>query len=59
LVNKLKHNKCDQDDFDKECYELRQIMASLGKGGPVEIRAPSPKGPKVTAEDIERWDACA
>ena len=31
----------------------------MGTGAPVEIRAPSPKGPKVTQEDIDRWNAAA
>ena len=29
----------------------------MGTGVPVEIRAASPKGPKVTQDDIDRWNA--
>ena len=39
--------------------EIRALMANMGTGAPVEIRAPSPKGPKVTQEDIDRWNAAA
>ena len=28
-------------------------------GAPVEIRAPTPKGPKVSQDDIDRWNAYA
>ena len=31
----------------------------MATGAPVEVRAPSPKGPKVTQEDIDRWNAAA
>lgn len=55
----LKHNKVEQDDFDRELEELRALIANMGTGAPVEIRAPSPKGPKVTQDDIDRWNAAA
>lgn len=59
-MNKLKNSKCSQDDFDKESFEIREILSSLGKGGPVEIKAgPASSGPKVSSEDIERWDEAA
>ena len=35
------------------------MIANMGTGAPIEIRAPSPKGPKVTQEDIDRWNAAA
>ena len=38
---------------------MRSLIANIGTGAPVEIRAPSPKGPKVTQEDIDRWNAAA
>ena len=25
-------------------------------GAPVEIRAPTPKGPKISQDDIDRWN---
>jgi hypothetical protein len=31
----------------------------MGTGAPVEIRAATPKGPKVSQEDIDRWNAYA
>ena len=44
----LKKDKVEVDDFDKECYELRQMIQALGSGKPVEIRAKTPSGPKIT-----------
>ena len=38
---------------------MRNLIAGMGTGAPVEIRAASPKGPKVTQEDIDRWNAAA
>jgi len=35
------------------------MIANMGTGAPIEIRAASPKGPKVTQEDIDRWNAAA
>jgi len=35
------------------------MIEALGSGKPIEIRAPSPKGPKVTQEDIDRWNEAA
>lgn len=55
----VKENKVEIDDFDKEAEEVRALIAGMGSGKPVEIRAPSPKGPKVTQEDIDRWNATA
>lgn len=31
----------------------------MGTGQPIEIRAPTPKGPKISQEDIDRWNAYA
>lgn len=33
------------------------MIQGLGSGKPVEVRAVSPKGPKVTQEDIDKWNA--
>ena len=35
------------------------MINSIGSGKPVEIRAPTPKGPKITQEDIDRWNSFA
>lgn len=32
------------------------MIAGLKAGKPVEIRAPSPKGPKITEEDVAKWN---
>ena len=45
--------------MDAGLEELRAMIANMGTGAPIEIRAPSPKGPKVTQEDIDRWNAAA
>jgi hypothetical protein len=44
--------------FDTECIEIREIISKMGTGQPIEIRAPTPKqeGPKITQEDIDRWN---
>jgi hypothetical protein len=44
--------------FDAECIEIREIISKMGTGQPIEIRAPTPKqeGPKITQEDIDRWN---
>ena len=33
------------------------MIGKMGSGQPVEIRAPTPKGPKVSQEDIDKWNA--
>jgi len=35
------------------------MVEALGKGKPVEMRASSPKGPKVTEDDIAKWNKAA
>ena len=46
----LAQNKVEQDDFDTEIFQLKDLIAKLGSGQKVEIRAPTPKkeGPKIT-----------
>lgn len=58
-LKNLKAEKCAQDDFDEESVAIRELINSMGTGAPVEIRAPTPKGPKVSQEDIDRWNAYA
>lgn len=58
-IDQLKNSKVDQDEFDKESHELRLMIQALGTGKPVEIRAKTPTGPKITAEDVERWNSAA
>lgn len=57
--SELQRNKCEVDDFDKECHEIRSMIQALGSGKPVEIRAKTPSGPKISAEDIDRWNKAA
>lgn len=47
-LEQLKRNKVECDDFDKECMELRAMIQAMGSGKPVEIRAKTPSGPKIT-----------
>lgn len=58
-IKVLKLNKAGTDDLDREIGELKEAIAGLASGKPVEIRASSPKGPKITQEDIDRWNAAA
>jgi len=44
----LKAEKCEKDEFDEESVAVREIINSIGTGKPVEIRAPTPKGPKIS-----------
>ena len=53
----VKTNKVDTSTLEEAVYELKEMMAGMSSGGPVEIRAPSPGGPKVTQADIDRWNA--
>lgn len=55
-LNDLRANKVDQDEFDKNINELMQMISSLKAGKPIEIRAPSPKGPKLTEELVAKWN---
>lgn len=58
-LEQLKRNKVENDDFDKECMELRAMIQAMGSGKPVEIRAKTPSGPKITEEDIAKWNTAA
>lgn len=49
-------NKVDQDEFDNEIYLIKNMISNLSQGKPVEIRAATPKGPKVSQDDIDRWN---
>ena len=53
----VKSNKVETSDHEREIYELKEIMASMSRGTPVEVRASSPQGPKITQADIDRWNA--
>lgn len=33
------------------------MINSIGTGKPVEIRAATPKGPKITQDDIDHWNS--
>ena len=35
------------------------MIQALGTGKPVEIRAKTPSGPKITKEDVDRWNSAA
>lgn len=35
------------------------MITKLSQGKPVEIRAASPKGPKFTQDDIDKWNGLA
>ena len=39
-IKDLKINKNDQKQFDKEIYELRNILSKISSGKPVEIIIP-------------------
>ena len=52
----MKRDKTEQEQFDQECLDVREMISNMNTGQPVEIRAPTPKGPKITQEDIDRWN---
>ena len=49
----------DQDDYDKQIQEMMQMIQALSSGKPVEVRAPTPKGPKISEEDVAKWNKAA
>lgn len=53
----LKDEKCEIDDFNEESVAVREMINSIGTGKPVEIRAATPKGPKITQDDIDHWNS--
>lgn len=55
----LDEEKADKNDVAAEVRRLEDIIESLGSGKPVEVRAASPKGPKVTEDDIDKWNKAA
>ena len=55
----MKAEKCEKDEFDEESVALREMINAIGTGQPVEIRAPTPKGPKITQEDVDLWNGYA
>lgn len=58
-INQVKEHKVDQDDYDKQIAEMMQMIQALSSGKPVEVRAPTPKGPKITEEDVAKWNQAA
>ena len=58
-IKNLEAEKVAQDDFDEESVAIRELINSMNTGKPVEIRAPTPKGPKISQEDIDRWNSYA
>ena len=53
----MKDEKCEIDDFNEESVAVREMINSIGTGKPVEIRAATPKGPKITQDDIDHWNS--
>jgi len=35
------------------------MIQAMGSGKPVEIRAKTPSGPKISEEDVARWNSAA
>lgn len=35
------------------------MISNLGQGKPVQVRAATPKGPKISQDDIDRWNLFA
>lgn len=54
----LDRNKVDQDDYDKEVHNLKEMIKALGEGKPVQIEA-APSGPRISDQDVERWNIAA
>lgn len=55
----LQDEKADKHDFMNEIRRLEDVIESLGTGKPVEVRAASPKGPKISEDDIDKWNKAA
>jgi len=52
----LKDGKCDQSVFQEGMDEMKAIIAGLGSGKPVEIKA---SGPSVSQAQIDKWNKAA
>lgn len=37
-IKVLKENKVDQDDFEKEIFEIKELIAKMNSGEKVEVR---------------------
>ena len=60
----LKRDKTDLRNFDKTVKDIIDMIQSLEKGEPVKVKiqtptTPSPSGPKITQEDVDRWNESA
>lgn len=57
-ANALKQKKTDNDTFFIKVEEIYAAIDAMGAGQPV-VRASTPKGPKITEEDVARWNAAS
>lgn len=55
----LKNHKVEVDTFDREIFELKAMIQALGSGKPVEVKTVAATGPKITDQDIEKWNKSA
>ena len=55
----LQDEKADKNDFMNEIRRLEDVIESLGTGKPVEVRAATPKGPKISEDDVDKWNKAA
>jgi len=56
-IDQFKESKCDNDRFDTGMFELKNLIANLGKGGaPIEFKMPESNGISVTQIMIDKWN---
>ena len=56
----MKRDKTDLLNFDKTIKDIIEMIQALDKGEPVTVKTPTtPSGPKITQEDVDRWNKMA
>ena len=55
----MQENKADKIDLNDQVNRLEAMIEALGAGKPIEVRAASPTGPKISDADIDKWNKAA
>ena len=55
----INEKKSEKDDVEERFSEIIAMIEALGSGKPVQVRAPSAKGPKISVEDVAKWNKAA
>lgn len=55
----LQENKADKIDLNDQVNRLEAMIEAMAAGKPVEVRAATPTGPKISDADIDKWNKAA